>query len=146
MQLKIKKFHPDARLPVYASANAAGADLFACMNEEFIVLSVGERKLVSTGLGIEIPPGFEIQIRPRSGLALKEGVTVLNAPGTIDADYRGVIGVLLYNAGNRPFSILQGDRIAQMVLAPIVQIKPVLTEELASTERGAGGFGSTGTR
>lgn len=130
-------------LPFYATAQSAGMDLCAA-NEEAIVLQPGEFRLVPTGLFLELPAGYEAQIRPRSGLAFKHGVTVLNAPGTIDADYRGEVGVLLINHGTQAFTINKGERIAQMVIAAhaIVEWQP--TEALADTARGAGGFGHTG--
>jgi len=103
------------------------------------------RALISTGLHLEIPQGFEAQIRPRSGLALKHGVPLMNAPGTIDSDYRGVLGVILWNAGQTAFQVAHGDRIAQMIISPVTQAKFVLSETLSDTDRGAGGFGSTGT-
>ncbi len=131
-------------MPQYASALAAGADLRAA-NREPIVLSPGRSALIPTGLRMEIPPGYEAQIRPRSGLALKQQVTVLNTPGTIDADYRGIISVILINHGKEPFTVTYGMRIAQLVLAPVSQVEFVLAEEsLAATARGEGGFGHTG--
>ena len=133
-------------LPPYATALAAGADLLAALPEDAPVLILpGGRALVPTGLRIALPPGFEAQIRPRSGLALRHGITVLNAPGTIDADYRGEVGVVLHNAGASLFSVNRGDRIAQLVVAPLVRVawQPGDVEGLASG-RGAGGFGSTG--
>jgi dUTP pyrophosphatase len=130
-------------LPAYATEGAAGLDIRANITEA-VVLSSLERQLIPTGLFVAIPLGFEIQIRPRSGLAFKHGITVLNTPGTIDADYRGEIKVLLVNLSNTPFSIEPGERIAQMVLAKHETLSWKRTEELPSTERGAGGFGSTG--
>jgi dUTP pyrophosphatase len=130
-------------LPFYATAQSAGMDLCAD-NAEPIVLQPGEYRLVPTGLLIELPAGYEAQIRPRSGLAFKHGITVLNAPGTIDADYRGEVGVLLINHGREPFEIKRGDRIAQMVVAAHATVTWATTEVLADTARGAGGFGSTG--
>jgi len=129
-------------LPSYQTASAAGADLLAAIDDA-IVLAPGERKLVPSGIAIELPEGHEAQVRPRSGLALKHGVTVLNTPGTIDADYRGEIGVILINHGHEPFTIRRGDRIAQMIVAPVVQAE-FHEAELSETARGAGGFGSTG--
>jgi dUTP pyrophosphatase len=132
-------------LPSYQSADAAGLDLLAAVPEETpLVLASGKYAMVPTGLTIALPPGYEAQVRPRSGLAAKHGVTVLNSPGTIDADYRGEINVLLINHGEAPFSIRRGERIAQMVIAPIVQAQLVPVTVLSSTERGSGGFGSTG--
>ena len=132
-------------LPSYATAGAAGMDLLAAVATE-LILAPGARALVPTGLAIALPPGFEAQVRPRSGLALKHGITVLNAPGTVDADYRGEVGVILLNTGDQPFTIQRGERIAQMVIAAVATAtwKPV--SELPSTQRGAGGFGSTGTK
>jgi dUTP pyrophosphatase len=132
-------------LPAYQSAHAAGLDLLAAVPEaEPVVLMPGARALVPTGLTIALPPGYEAQVRPRSGLAAKHGVTVLNTPGTIDADYRGEIGVILINHGDAPFSIRRGERIAQMVIASVVRAELVPVDTLAATERGSGGFGSTG--
>ena len=130
-------------LPNYKTSGSAGADICAFLSES-IVLKVGERFAVPTGLSFEIPDGFEIQIRPRSGLALNHGVTCLNAPGTIDSDYRGEIKVVLINLGDKDFEINNGDRIAQMVVAPVVQCNFEVVKELSSTVRGEGGFGSTG--
>jgi dUTP pyrophosphatase len=132
-------------LPAYQSAHAAGLDLLAAVPEGSpLILSPGQRALVPTGLSIALPSGYEAQIRPRSGLASKHGVTVLNAPGTIDADYRGEIGVLLINHGDVPFSIRRGERIAQMVIASVAHAELISAEALSSTDRGSGGFGSTG--
>jgi dUTP pyrophosphatase len=132
-------------LPAYQSTHAAGLDLLAAVPENSpLMLLPGQRALVPTGLTMALPAGYEAQVRPRSGLASKHGVTVLNAPGTVDADYRGEIGVLLINHGDAPFSIGRGERIAQMVIAPVVQVELVLAAELSATDRGSGGFGSTG--
>ena len=132
-------------LPSYQTPDAAGMDLLAAIpDDQPLTLSPGQRGLVPTGLVIALPAGFEAQVRPRSGLAARHGVTVLNAPGTIDADYRGEIAVLLINHGEAPFSIRRGERIAQMVVAPVSQVELVETEALPATSRGAGGFGSTG--
>jgi dUTP pyrophosphatase len=132
-------------LPAYQSAHAAGLDLLAAVPEDSpLILSPGQRALVPTGLTIALPSGYEAQVRPRSGLASKHGVTVLNAPGTVDADYRGEIGVLLINHGEAPFPIRRGERIAQMVIAPVVHVELVAAVELSTTKRGGGGFGSTG--
>ena len=130
-------------LPEYESALAAGADLRAAIRED-LSLKPGERALVPTGLRIALPEGHEAQVRPRSGLALKHGVTLLNAPGTIDADYRGEIKVILINHGDAPFVIRRGDRIAQLIVAPVTRAKWTPAERLDSTERCAGGFGHTG--
>jgi dUTP pyrophosphatase len=134
-------------LPAYQSAHAAGLDLLAAVaSTEPVVLSPGSRALIPTGLCLELPEGYEAQVRPRSGLALKHGVTVLNSPGTIDADYRGEVKVLLINHGEEPFRIARGMRIAQLVIAPVTHAEIALEQELAETARGAGGFGSTGTK
>jgi dUTP pyrophosphatase len=133
----------DLPLPSYMSEHAAGADLCAAIDEELTLLP-GARSLVPTGLSIALPPGFEAQVRPRSGLALRDGVTCLNSPGTIDADYRGPIGVILANLGSVPVTIKRGDRIAQLVVAPVSRAQFHLVDELPSSERGDGGFGSTG--
>ena len=132
--------HP---LPAYATALSAGMDLRA-NTEEPIVLQPMERRLIPTGLYIALPPGYEAQVRPRSGLALKRGITVLNAPGTIDADYRGEVGVLLINLSQEPVTVNDGERIAQMVIARHEQAELVEVETLDETERGAGGYGHTG--
>ena len=132
-------------LPEYHSAHAAGLDLLAAVSEDSpLILSPGQRALIPTGLTIALPSGYEAQVRPRSGLASKHGVTVLNSPGTIDADYRGEIGVLLINHGEAPFRIRRGERIAQMVIAPVVRAELAPAAELSATQRGGGGFGSTG--
>jgi len=128
-------------LPAYASAGAAGMDVVAA---EDVTLAPSARHAVATGFALAIPAGFEIQVRPRSGLALKHGITVANAPGTIDSDYRGELKVILINHGPDPFAILRGDRIAQLVLAPVSQASWLEVSELDETGRGAGGFGSTG--
>ncbi|MCV6584799.1 MAG: dUTP diphosphatase [Marinibacterium sp.] len=136
---------PAIALPSYETAGAAGADLRANLPDgKELVLEPGARVLVPTGLRIEIPDGYEVQIRPRSGLALKHGITLPNAPGTIDADYRGPLGVIVMNAGHERFVIAHGDRIAQMVVAPVLQADFVLVDALSETARGQGGFGSTG--
>ena len=133
-------------LPGYATRGAAGADLRANLPDSAAVpLAAGARALIPTGLRMAIPEGFEVQIRPRSGLALMHGITLPNAPGTIDADYRGPVGVIVLNTGDAPFTVTHGMRIAQMVVAPVVQARFHCVEELESTARGAGGFGSTGT-
>ena len=133
-------------LPSYETAGAAGADLRANLKGETpITVEVGARTLIPTGLRLAIPEGYEIQIRPRSGLALKHGITLPNSPGTIDADYRGPLGVILMNSGDAPFTVEHGLRIAQMVVAPVVQAKFSSVETLDDTARGTGGFGSTGT-
>jgi dUTP pyrophosphatase len=132
-------------LPAYQSELAAGLDLLAAVPEDApIVLAPGKYALVPTGLSIALPPGYEAQVRPRSGLAARHGITVLNAPGTVDADYRGEIGVPLINHGDVPFTIRRGERIAQMVIASVVQAELVPVTTLSTTTRGSGGFGSTG--
>lgn len=131
-------------LPRYETEHAAGLDLAACIPAD-IQLAPGKRALVPTGFAIALPPGYEAQVRPRSGLAAKHGITVLNSPGTIDADYRGELGVILINLGEVAFTISRGMRIAQLVVAPVAQAVLAETSELPATERGAGGFGSTGT-
>ena len=132
-------------LPAYQSADAAGLDLLAAVPAESpLILPPGKYAMVPTGLAIALPAGFEAQVRPRSGLAAKHGVTVLNSPGTIDADYRGEIQVILINHGVEAFTIRRGERIAQMVIAPVVQAQLVPASALPSTDRGGGGFGSTG--
>jgi len=132
-------------LPAYQSALAAGLDLLAAVPEDApMILAPGQYALVPTGLTIALPPGYEAQVRPRSGLAAKHGVTVLNSPGTVDADYRGEISVLLINHGATPFTIRRGERIAQMVIAAMVQAELVPVISLSATDRGSGGFGSTG--
>jgi dUTP pyrophosphatase len=136
----------DLPLPVYQTAHAAGLDLLAAVPAGFpLSLAPGARALVPTGLSIALPPGCEAQVRPRSGLAVKHGLTVLNAPGTIDADYRGEVQVLLINHGEAAVTIERGMRIAQLVVAHVVQAKLVKVESLDLTQRGGGGFGSTGT-
>ena len=132
-------------LPAYQSAHAAGLDLLAAVPADApLVLSPGQYALVPTGLAIALPEGFEAQVRPRSGLAAKHGVTVLNAPGTVDADYRGEVSVILINHGSAPFTIARGERIAQMVIAQVANAELVPVVSLAPTGRGGGGFGSTG--
>lgn len=134
-------------LPAYETPGAAGADLRANLPDRgTVVLAPGTRALVPTGLRIEIPQGYEVQIRPRSGLALKHGITLPNAPGTIDSDYRGPLGVIVLNAGQEAFEVAHGDRIAQLVVAPVLQASFELADELSDTARGGGGFGSTGQR
>lgn len=133
--------------PAYQSGGAAGADLFAAIAPDAkIVIEPGARLLVPTGIAMQLPEGFEAQVRPRSGLALRHGVTVLNAPGTIDSDYRGEIGVLLVNFGSEPFEVIRGARIAQLVVAPVNRAVFVATATLQETRRGTGGYGSTGIR
>lgn len=136
-------------LPKHETAQAAGADVRANFAPDQrasgITLNSGARVLIPTGFAMEIPAGFEVQVRPRSGLALKHGISMVNTPGTIDADYRGPIGILLINHGDKPFHITHGERIAQLVVAPVVQGDYQLSDALGDTARGTGGFGSTGT-
>ena len=133
----------DLPLPAYQTAHAAGMDLCAAVKAD-VILTPGARAIIPTGYAVALPPGFEAQVRPRSGLAAKNGVTVLNTPGTIDADYRGEIGVILVNLGREPFTITRGARIAQMIVAPVSQVRWREADTLPETDRGAGGFGSTG--
>ena len=135
----------DLPLPDYATLDSAGLDLMAAIDVPK-TLAPGERALVPTGLAIALPRGFEAQVRPRSGLALKDGITVLNSPGTVDADYRGEVGVVLINLGDRPFEVSRGMRIAQMIVAPVTQLVWQEQEELSETARGTGGYGSTGAK
>jgi dUTP pyrophosphatase len=128
-------------LPSYASASAAGLDVVAA---ETLILEPGERHAVATGFAVAIPDGYEVQVRPRSGLALKHGITCLNTPGTIDSDYRGEVKVILVNLGSEPFEVARGERIAQLVPAPVLRASFSEVESLDETQRGAGGFGSTG--
>ncbi len=130
-------------LPEYATALSAGMDVRAHLSEDLILQPL-ERKLIPTGLILEIPQGYECQVRPRSGLALKKGLTVLNSPGTIDADYRGEVGVILINLSNEPVTIEPSERIAQLIFSPVIQVFLNETKELTQTDRGLGGFGSTG--
>ena len=141
MTLSFKRVHPDAVLPAYAHPSDAGMDI---RSVKALVIPAGRRALVPTGLVVNLPPGYEAQVRPRSGLALKAGVTVLNTPGTIDAGYRGEIGVILANFGEDDFVVKVGDRVAQLVIAPVTQPTIVEATEIDETDRGAGGFGSTG--
>ena len=142
MTIRFKRIHPAAVLPVYARPGDAGMDVCAC---ETATLQPGERKLIRTGLLMELPQATEAQMRPRSGLALKHGITLLNSPGTIDAGYRGEVGVILINLGDEPFEIHPGMRIAQMVIAPVLNVDTEEVSEVSESVRGTGGFGSTGT-
>jgi len=135
--------NPDLPLPEYETKSAAGLDLPAAVSQD-LTLDPGGHALIPTGLSVALPAGFEAQIRPRSGLAAKNGITVLNSPGTIDADYRGEINVILINLGQEPFTISRGMRVAQMIIAPVTQIDILEVEKLDETARGTGGFGSTG--
>lgn len=141
IEVKFKKAHEDAKLPIYSSDGAVGADVSSV---EDVVIKQKETVLVDTGLDCRIPDGYEIQVRPRSGLALKHNITVINSPGTIDPDYTGKLKIMLHNLGSRGFQINKGDRIAQIVVAPITRATFSYTEEDKDTERGSGGFGSTG--
>ena len=141
MILRFKKVHPEAVLPTYAHASDAGMDV---RSVEDVVIPAGGRALVHTGLVMLLPPGYEAQVRPRSGLALKHGITVLNTPGTIDSGYRGEVGVILANFGSEGFAVAKGDKIAQIVVAPVTQAAIEEAYEIDETDRGAGGFGSTG--
>lgn len=133
----------DLPLPAYMTAGAAGADVCAAV-EAPVVLAPGERMLIPTGFALDVPEGYEVQIRPRSGLALRAGVTLLNAPGTIDSDYRGPVGVIVVNFGREPFTVSRGDRIAQMIVAPVARADFREVGAVGGTVRGEGGFGSTG--
>jgi len=157
MKVKFKKLHPNAKLPSYAKPGDAGMDLCACLDminwskvmnpEDYaIYVAPGTIELIPIGLSMELPPGYEAQIRPRSGLALKEGITVLNSPGTIDEGYRGPVGIILINhlQSNFSFKVTNGMKIAQMVIKPVERAEIEEVEELSDTERGQGGFGSTG--
>jgi dUTP pyrophosphatase len=144
VKLKVRRVGsrgPPLPLPRYETAGAAGLDLRA---DEPFSLHPGERRLVPTGLAVEVPPGHEGSVRPRSGLAVKHGIGMVNAPGTVDSDYRGELSVILVNHGQAPVSFARGDRIAQLVIAPVVQAELELVEDLSDTDRGHGGFGSTG--
>ena len=147
--LRVRRLHPerdaDIELPRAMSVHAAGLDVRAAVPEP-LVLQPGDRAAVPTGLQMAVPPGSEIQVRPRSGLALRHGITVINAPGTIDADYRGEVKILLANLGSEAFAIERGMRVAQLIVAHTAPVRVVAVRELEATERGAGGFGSTGTR
>lgn len=143
MEVKIRLESELAKMPAYQTSGSSGMDVTSI---ESTIIAPGFSKMVSTGLSFEIPEGYEIQVRPRSGLAAKYNVTVLNTPGTIDSDYRGILKVILINLGSSQFPIEVGDRIAQIVFAPVVKATLVNTTELNQTDRGAGGFGSTGTK
>lgn len=141
MKIKILKLHEAAQVPFYSHADDAGLDLFAIEAQQILP---GASALIPTGIAIELPQGTEAQVRPRSGLALKHSITVLNSPGTIDAGYRGEIGVILINHGQEAFQVVEGMKIAQMVIAPIMRAEIEEVSELSTTQRGEGGFGSTG--
>lgn len=141
MKVFIQRLVPDARFPQYQTEGSAGADLFAAEDK---VIDGGQRAIVGCGIALELPPGYEAQVRPRSGLAAKEGITVLNTPGTIDSDYRGEVKVILYNTSKSFFFVRKGDRIAQLVIAPVCRASFSESDILGNTERGEGGLGSTG--
>jgi len=142
--ISVKRLHgKDISLPRYMTENSAGMDIFAAVDGEETLLP-GERRLIPTGIAIALSPGYEAQIRPRSGLAVEAGITVLNSPGTIDADYRGEVKILIINHGDKPFAVKRGDRIAQMVIHKIYRASWNMTDNLEITERGKGGFGHTG--
>jgi len=145
VQVKRLRESPEEQVPLprYMTEDSAGMDLFADVEDE-VVLKPGERRLIPTGIALAIPPGYEGQVRPRSGLALREGISLVNTPGTIDADYRGEVGVLLINFGHQPFRVKRGDRIAQLVVAPVCRVALELADELETTLRNEGGFGHTG--
>jgi len=146
VKIKIRRIEPqhtDLSLPQYMTELSSGLDLRAAVKEE-VVLNPGERRLIPTGIALSLPPGYEAQIRPRSGLALHHGITLLNSPGTIDADYRGEIGLILINLGEKPFVIKRGDRLAQMVICPVCRAEFQIEETLDTTGRNSGGFGHTG--
>lgn len=144
VKLQVLPHGSDLPLPAYATADSAGVDLIAALDTP-LLLAPGERKDVPTGIALALPTGWEGQVRPRSGLALRHGLSVLNSPGTIDADYRGEIRVILANLGSTPVTILRGERIAQLVIAPVSRAIWEVVEDLPATARGSGGFGSTGT-
>jgi len=146
VELKVKTLpHFKGELPRYETVHASGLDVRAALSE-VVVLQPMARTMIPTGLSFEIPPGYEVQVRPRSGLAAKQGVTVLNSPGTVDADYRGEVKIIVVNLGEHTVEIRDQDRIAQLVLCPVLQANLVVTTDLTETARGAGGFGSTGVR
>ena len=147
LSVKILRLHPentDIPLPAYATEGSSGMDIHAAVEDE-VILKPGETDLIPTGFTIEIPAGYEAQIRPRSGLAIKHNIGILNSPGTIDADYRGEVKIILTNFGHIPFTVRRGDRIAQMVICPVVRIAWDEVHTVQKTDRGAGGFGHTGT-
>ena len=143
IDMQVKLLHDSAQLPVYMTELAAGMDLFACLDEPLLLLP-GQRFLVPTGIALAIPAGYEGQVRPRSGLAIKKGLTLVNAPGTIDADYRGEVKIVLINHGQDLVTIASGERIAQLVIAPVQRVSLTLVKQLDMTVRDAGGFGHTG--
>ena len=143
LEIRVRKLHPNAIVPQYMSDHAAGMDLCAALDEP-VILQPGERAIVPTGIAMAIPIGYEGQVRPRSGLAIRQGITMLNSPGTIDADYRGEIGVIAINHGDAEVTFNHGERIAQLIIAPVVQAELNIVDELCETDRGEGGFGHTG--
>jgi len=143
IEVKVKKLHPNAIVPRYMTEHAAGMDL-CTVTDEPVVLAPGERALLPTGLAMDIPPGYEGQVRPRSGLALKKGIALVNSPGTIDADYRGEIGIIIINHGSEAVEIMPGDRVAQLIVAPVTRAALVEVDGLNDTARNSGGFGHTG--
>ncbi len=145
VEIKVRKLHPQAVIPSYMTEHAAGMDLCTVI-ETPVLLAPGERTLLPTGLAMEIPPGYEGQVRPRSGLALKKGIALVNSPGTIDADYRGEIGIIIINHGIEPVEFLPGDRVAQLIIAPVIQATLVEADELNDSVRSSGGFGHTGVQ
>lgn len=146
VSVKIKKLNPSVLTPEYGTPGAAGMDLRADLKGGTMTIRPGEKAIVATGISLQIPLGYEVQIRPRSGLAAKNGVTVLNTPGTIDSDYRGEVKVILVNLGQEPFTIFDQDRIAQMVLSEVPQMELLEVSSLSDTDRGEGGLGSTGVK
>ena len=143
VSVKIKRFADDLPLPAYHSDLAAGVDLYAAVETE-VVLQPGERRLIPTGIAIALPQGYEAQVRPRSGLALKHGISMVNTPGTVDADFRGELSVILINHGHEPFTIRRGERVAQMIINKVARAQFEVIDELSVTVRGSNGFGSTG--
>lgn len=139
------KLRPQAQAPQYMTDGAAGLDLFAAP-DEMVTIEPMKRALIPTGIAVDIPVGFEGQVRPRSGLALKKGITLPNSPGTIDSDYRGEVGVIMQNLGEEPFEVRAGDRIAQLIIAPVCRVDLQLVDSLEETERNGGGFGHTGVK
>jgi len=143
VEIKVKRLRASAKIPAYQSAHAAGMDLIADLSAA-LTIAPHERRPIPTGIALEIPPGYEGQVRPRSGRALADGLTLINSPGTIDADFRGEVKVLIVNLGERPLEIHRGDRIAQLIIAPVIRATIIESDDLSASERGAGGFGHTG--
>ena len=144
-KIKIKKLSNEVSIPKYETPGSSGMDLSACIEQD-VIINPGDKAIIPTGFSLSIPEGYEVQIRPRSGLAAKKGITVLNTPGTIDSDYRGEIKVILINFDKNKFTVKNGERIAQMVVCPIEQVSVEEVKELSETDRGTSGFGSTGTK